>query len=109
MTVRNRARASSPPRRCSRSISLSALTSNITSPRGSSRRAPRARTEKDSSRRAEGRVETVSRGGGGGVWTGWGGGGRRLGGRKSKPHPPPQKKKGGPPVGGGKKAPRPRA
>src|SRR3989442_1742731 len=62
ITFRSSALASSAPRRCSRSVSLSAFTSNITSPSGSSRRAPRARTEKSSSRRAESRLETVCRG-----------------------------------------------
>jgi len=42
---------------CSRSVSLSAFTSNITSRAGHSRRAPPRATEKSSSRRAESRLE----------------------------------------------------
>ena len=62
ITVRKSAVASRAPRRCSRSVSPSAFTSNITSPSGSSRRAPRARTEKSSSRKADNRLETVCNG-----------------------------------------------
>ena len=59
MTVRRRAVASSAPSRCSRSVSLKAFTSSITSPRASSLRAPRARMEKSSSRIAARRLDRV--------------------------------------------------
>src|SRR5437016_193962 len=62
ITVRNSAVASRAPSRCSRNVSLNAFTSNITSPNGSSRRTPRARTEKSSSRKADSRFDTVCRG-----------------------------------------------
>ena len=61
ITVRSSALASSAPRRCCLSVSLSAFTSMITSPMASSLRAPRARNEKSSSRRAASRFESVCR------------------------------------------------
>src|SRR2546429_604300 len=61
ITVRRSAVASSAPKRCSRSVSLRALTSTMTSPMASSLRASRARMEKSSSRRAARRLERVCR------------------------------------------------
>ena len=59
ITVRNSAVASNAPSRCSRKVSLSALTSIITSPMASSLRASRPRTEKSSSRKAASKFESV--------------------------------------------------
>src|SRR5438093_924179 len=61
ITVRRRALASNAPKRCCRSTSPRAFTSIMTSPMASSLRAPRARNEKSSSRRAARRFESVCR------------------------------------------------
>ncbi len=62
MTRDSRAVASSALRRCCCSVSVSALTSKSTSPRGSCARAPRARIEKSPSRIAASRFEIVCSG-----------------------------------------------
>src|SRR5450432_1575182 len=62
ITVRSRVVASMAPRRCSRSVLPSVLTSRMTSPRASSGRGDRPRTEKSPSRNAPNRLESVCSG-----------------------------------------------
>ena len=62
MTVRSSVVASMAPRRCSRKVLPSVFTSRITSPKASSGRGERPRTEKSPSRSAASRLESVCSG-----------------------------------------------
>src|SRR5450759_4436697 len=62
ITVRSRVVASMAPRRCSRSVLPSVLTSRMTSPSASSGRGERPRTEKSPSRKAPNRLASVCKG-----------------------------------------------